>query len=325
MFKRFSGKPVYTEDPGLFLDQLFNLYPCATIHLGLWQFKNPPDFFCFFPEVPPPFWTVPAEENRAARLTDGEGGPVKGGVGSRKSLRLRRGTTRRRWWPESAVHMHRRASSSAVGAPAYPRRHSSIQGHGKLHGALRSLPVQGIEESLTVELGLRSPAVGWSPVTLIWCLQRGRARFLARGASLRHVEILSRVGWGWEGLSWPVYGGGCSGGRWHAVCRANAGDLALRWGRERAGAYGWSLGWLYRRGHGQWHGLGLAWRGARRVGRRACSGEVRARRTCGGVFMPLFKRLLRSQTCESWQKSCADLFLAPRAISCLWVPMGDMP
>jgi hypothetical protein len=67
-------------------------------------------------------------------------------------------------------------------------------------------------------------------------------RFLALGASLRHVESLSRVRRGWEGLSWPVYGGGCSSGRWHAVCRANAGDPALRRGRERAGAYGWSLG-----------------------------------------------------------------------------------
>jgi hypothetical protein len=58
------------------------------------------------------------------------------------------------------IHVRRRASSSAAGAPAYPRRYSSIQGHGKLYGALRSLPVQGIEERLTVELGLRSPAVG---------------------------------------------------------------------------------------------------------------------------------------------------------------------
>jgi hypothetical protein len=55
MLKRFSGKPVYTEDPGLFLNPFFNLYPCATIHLSLWQFKNPPDFYSFFPEVPLPF------------------------------------------------------------------------------------------------------------------------------------------------------------------------------------------------------------------------------------------------------------------------------
>jgi hypothetical protein len=102
MFKRSSGKPVYTEDPGLFLNHLFNLYPCATIHLNLWQFKKNPDFYSFFPEIPPPFWTVPAEVNRAARLTGGEGGPTKGGVGSGKSLRSRRGTARWRWWPESA-------------------------------------------------------------------------------------------------------------------------------------------------------------------------------------------------------------------------------
>jgi hypothetical protein len=30
----------------------------------------------------------------------------------------------------------------------------------KLHGVPKSLPMQGIEERLTVELGLRSPAVG---------------------------------------------------------------------------------------------------------------------------------------------------------------------
>jgi hypothetical protein len=58
------------------------------------------------------------------------------------------------------VHVRRPASSSAACASAYPWRYSSIQGHGELHGALRSLPMQGIEEKLTVELGLHSPAVG---------------------------------------------------------------------------------------------------------------------------------------------------------------------
>jgi hypothetical protein len=51
----------------------------------------------------------------------------------------------------------------------------------------------------------------------------------------RRVSLEGRTGLGW--LGWPVYGGGFSGGRGHAVCRANAGDLALRRGRERAGAY----------------------------------------------------------------------------------------
>jgi hypothetical protein len=58
------------------------------------------------------------------------------------------------------VQLRRRASSSAAGAPAYPRRYSSIQGHRKLHGVLRSLPVQGIEERPTVEVGPCSLAVG---------------------------------------------------------------------------------------------------------------------------------------------------------------------
>jgi hypothetical protein len=44
------------------------------------------------------------------------------------------------------VHERRRVSSLAAGAPAYLRQHRSVQGHGELHGALRSLPVQGIEE-----------------------------------------------------------------------------------------------------------------------------------------------------------------------------------
>jgi hypothetical protein len=45
---------------------------------------------------------------------------------------------------------------------------------------------------------------------------------------------------------------------------------------------------------GRGHGRGLARHGACGFGRRACSGKVRVRRTRGGVFLPLFKRLLRS-------------------------------
>jgi hypothetical protein len=125
-------------------------------------------------------------------------------------------------------HVRGRSGSSAACAPACSRWYSSIQGHGELHGVLRSLPVQGIEERLIVELGLRSPAIGRSPATLIRCLRRGRARFLALRASPRHEETHSRVGRGGEWLGWPVYGGRVSGGRWHAVRRANTRDLALR-------------------------------------------------------------------------------------------------
>jgi hypothetical protein len=70
-------------------------------------------------------------------------------------------------------------------------------------------------------------------------------------------------------------------------------------------------------GTGRGHGCGLARHGARGIGRWACSGEFSARRTRGGVLLPMFKSLLRSQTCESWQKSGADLFLAPRVVSCM--------
>jgi hypothetical protein len=57
-------------------------------------------------------------------------------------------------------HVRRRSGSSAAYAPACSRGYCSIQWHRKLHGVLRMLPVQGIEERLTVELGLHAPAVG---------------------------------------------------------------------------------------------------------------------------------------------------------------------
>jgi hypothetical protein len=82
---------------------------------------------------------------------------------------------------------------------------------------LMSHVVQGIEEQLSVELGLCSPAVGGSPATVDWLLRRGKVRFLARGASPRHARSTPRVRRGWERLGWPVYGGGGSGGRGHAV------------------------------------------------------------------------------------------------------------
>jgi hypothetical protein len=46
-----------------------------------------------------------------------------------------------------------------------------------------------------------------------------------RFTEARRVSLKGGTGLGW--LDWPVYGGGCSGGRWHAVCRANSGDLVL--------------------------------------------------------------------------------------------------
>jgi hypothetical protein len=51
------------------------------------------------------------------------------------------------------------------------------------------------------------------------------------------------------------------------------------------------------------HGRGLARRGARR--------------TRGGVLLPMFNSSPRSQKCESWQNSDAGLLLAPRVVSCM--------
>jgi hypothetical protein len=70
-------------------------------------------------------------------------------------------------------------------------------------------------------------------------------------------------------------------------------------------------------GAGRGHGRGSARRGARGVGRWACSGAFRARRTRGGVLLPMFSNSPRSQTCESWHKSGACLLLAPRVVSCM--------
>jgi hypothetical protein len=53
-----------------------------------------------------------------------------------------------------------------------------------------------------------------------------------RGASLGFGEASRGIERGGEGLEWPVYGGRGSGGRWHAVRRANAGELVLGRGWE---------------------------------------------------------------------------------------------
>jgi hypothetical protein len=169
------------------------------------------------------------------------------------------------------------------------------------------------------------PAIGWSPTTLIRCLRRGRVRFLALEASPRYVEAIPRVGRGREWLGWPVYGDRVSDGRWHAVRRAIAGELALQRGWERAGVYG--RGWddFYRRGRGHGHKAGTARGCVRGWSAEVVLWRARSHRTRGRLFLPLFKRLQGSQTCESCQGSCPNLFLAPRASYYVWVPMGDTP
>jgi hypothetical protein len=130
-----------------------------------------------------------------------------------------------------------------------------------------------------------------------WLLPRGKVRFLARGASLRHARSTPRVGRGWERLCWLVYGGGCSGGHGHAVrgamlviwCsseveRARRSTVEVPGGFIGAGA-----------GAGNGAGSALARRGARGGARRACSSELRAHRTRGSLFLFLFYPLLSGQ------------------------------
>jgi hypothetical protein len=125
-----------------------------------------------------------------------------------------------------------------------------------------------------------------------WLLRRGKVRFLARGASPRHARPTPRVGRSWERLGWLVYGGGGSGGRGHAVREAmsvisGSGEVE----RARRSTVDISRGFI---GAGAGNGAGSAL--ARRGGtRRACSGELRARRTRGSLLLFVFYPLLSGQ------------------------------
>jgi hypothetical protein len=163
--------------------------------------------------------------------------------------------------------------------------------------------VQGIHEQLTVELGLRSPAVGWSPATVDWLLRRGKVRFLARGASPRHAGSTPGVGRGWERLCWPVYGGGGSGGRGHAV----RGAMPVIWCSgevERAQRSTVEVpGGFIGAGVGNGAGSALARRGARGggVGRALASSErVEHVALC---FCSCSTLCWAAKTCESCPKT----------------------
>jgi hypothetical protein len=137
-----------------------------------------------------------------------------------------------------------------------------------------------------------------------WPLRRTKLRFLARGALPRCAQSSPRAGRGWEGSGWPVYGGRGIGRPRARRARANAGGFGLRLGRARVEGYGQGPWGLYRRWRGPWRRLGFGATRGTRGARRACSGEPRVRRTRGRCFLPLFLRLLSSQTCESHPMAC---------------------
>jgi hypothetical protein len=114
--------------------------------------------------------------------------------------------------------------------------------------------------------------------------------------SFTEACTVSSKGWrGWERLCWPVYGGGESGGRGHAVRGAMpaiwcSGEVEHVW-RSTVNVPGGFIG----AGASNGAGSALARCGARRGARRACSGELRARRTRGSLLLPLFFPLLSGQ------------------------------
>jgi hypothetical protein len=220
-------------------------------------------------------------------------------------------------------HVRRQAGSLAVSAPACSWRHRSIQGLRELHRVLRMLPVQGIIERLNVELGLRTPVVGWSPAMSIRCLRWCRVRFLALEASPRHAEAISRVGRGGECLGWLFYGGRVSSGRWHAVRRAIVGELALRRGGEWAGVYGQGLSRLYSHGRGR-AGSCLARLAWGRAPRRALALPGRVEHVAIS-FCPCSSSCWAAKRANLTIRLLWDLFPAPRATLFMCVPREDMP
>jgi hypothetical protein len=98
-----------------------------------------------------------------------------------------------------------------------------------------------------------------------WPLRRSKLRFLAQGASPRRAQSSTKARRGWEGLGWPVYGGGGSGGRGHAVHgQTSMGLSSGEVERVRRGTVKVPGGFI---GAGAGHGSGLAL-----ARRRACGG-----------------------------------------------------
>jgi hypothetical protein len=162
------------------------------------------------------------------RLTGGEGGPVKGGVGSGRFLRSQRGTARRRWWPESAGPRAQagelvsgECSGLTTAIPVNPRARGASQDVKQSTRARnRRMTYRGARSTLAggrVKSGDRELA---SPA---------RQSSIPRSGSFteaRRVYSVGRTGLGeallaglrWRGIGWP------------RACRArgNTSDLALR-------------------------------------------------------------------------------------------------
>jgi hypothetical protein len=153
---------------------------------------------------------------------------VKGGVGSRRFLRLQRGTARRRWWPESAGP--RAQAGELVGGESSGLT-TAIQVNPRARGASRDVKQSTRARNLRMTYrGARSTLVGGR-------VKSGDRELAsqARQSSIPHsgsfteargVYSEGRTGLGeallaglrWRGIGWP---------RARRV-RGNTGDLVLR-------------------------------------------------------------------------------------------------
>jgi hypothetical protein len=121
------------------------------------------------------------------------------------------------------------------------------------------------------------------------------------------TEVCKVFSEGWTGLGRVLLAGLRWQGDRAAADTPCTGKRRWVWAPMRSSACGGvrskSLG-LYRCERGPWHRLGFGATRGTRGAHRACSCEPRARRTRGRCFLPLFLRLLSSQTCESCPMAC---------------------
>jgi hypothetical protein len=163
-----------------------------------------------------------------ARLTGGEGGPAKGGVGSGRFLRSQRGAARRRWWPESAGP---RAQAGELGGGECSDLTTTIQVNPRARGASREVKqsTRARNRRMTFR-GARSTLGGGRVKSddreLAYPMRQSSIPRSGNFTEARRVYSEGRTGLGkallaglrWRGIGWP----------WARRARGNAGDLVLR-------------------------------------------------------------------------------------------------
>jgi hypothetical protein len=171
---------------------------------------------------------------------------------------------RRRWWLESAGP---RAQAGELVSGGSSGLSTAILVNPRARGASRGATESTRARNRRItHRGARSTFVGGQLKSGdLDLVSPARQSLIPLAGSFTEARTVSLEGRTWlgmallDGLRWRVLGRPLA-----RRVQGNCGDLLLRWGRECAGAYSWSLGWLYKRGHrhGTWAWLGAAW-GAR--------------------------------------------------------------